>query len=733
MKRVLKRSLLPFGIIALLLAALYWLGEAIQGREQFNRVYLWLFGASVLAVALLSLVIVQRLVWLYFKRKHNEPGIRLTTRMVTTFIALSLPPVLILYLFANQFVDRYVDSWFSNDTEKALRDSLSLGQIFLETQTRRNLAISKRLARELASMSPAAQVIRLDSLLEDAGGATSLSLLDDSGTVLANSNLDPFSLKTSLPPQQALQNARSGQVYARVEPAENGLQIRTLVPVAPDPLEVSGRSRFLQALFAVPSSYSALVNNIEATYHDYKRQAYQRTQVKQTFIIILTIVLLLSVLLALLRAFSAARQLVAPVRLLSEATQSIAKGEFGHKIPVESDDELGFLVKSFNTMSSQLAASSALAHRSQVEAESQRWYLQSVLAHLSSGVLSIDKNQRILMANSAASAILHLDLKDLLNQNVEFLSHRNRALQPLVDLIVKKLEDRAEEWQQEVLLAEDSFRRILVVRGSRIPEREQEEGGLVVVFDDETVLNQAQRDAAWGEVARRLAHEVKNPLTPIQLSAERLRLRFLSRMAPEDAEIMNRTTGTIISQVETLKTLVNAFSDYAKAPQLKREPGGLNQLIREAVNFYSLSHPGIDFSLDLSEPEPVLLLDKNRIQQLLTNLIKNAQESQPGSDCRIAISTRVHDGEHGQALLMRIRDHGQGFDEELLEHLFEPYVTTKTGGSGLGLAIVKKIVEEHGGQIRAYNHPEGGAVVEIRLPVHPLASSGGPGQHITGT
>ena len=726
MKHVLKRSLLPFGIIALLLAALYWLGEAIQGREQFNRVYLWLFGASVLAVALLTLVIAQRLVWLYFKRKQNEPGIRLTTRMVTTFIALSLPPVLILYLFANQFVDRYVDSWFSSETEKALRDSLSLGQIFLETQTRRNLAISKRLARELANMSPAAQVIRLDSLLDDAGGATSLSLLDDSGTVLANSNLDPFSLKTSLPPQQALQNARSGQPYARVEPAENGLQIRTLVPVDPDPLRVSRRQRFVQALFAVPPAYSALVNNIEATYHDYKRQAYQRTQVKQTFIIILTIVLLLSVLLALLRAFSAARQLVAPVRLLSEATQSIAKGEFGHKIPVETDDELGFLVKSFNTMSSQLAASSALAHRSQVEAESQRWYLQSVLAHLSSGVLSIDKNQRILMANQAASAILHLDLKDLLNQNLEFLSHKNRALQPLVELILQKLEDRADEWQQEVLLAEDSFRRILVVRGSRIPEREQEEGGLVVVFDDETVLNQAQRDAAWGEVARRLAHEVKNPLTPIQLSAERLRLRFLSRMPPEDAEIMNRTTGTIISQVETLKTLVNAFSDYAKAPQLKREPGGLNQLITEAVNFYSLSHPGTHFSLDLSEPEPVLLLDKNRIQQLLTNLIKNAQESQPGNEARIAISTRVRDGDHGQTLLLTIRDHGHGFDEELLDHLFEPYVTTKTGGSGLGLAIVKKIVEEHGGLIRAYNHPDGGAVVEIRLPVHAPAASDHP-------
>ncbi len=718
MKQGFKRSVLAFAVISALLATLYWLGEAIQGREQFNRAYLWLFGASVLAVAILTLVILQRLVWLYYKRKHNEPGIRLTTRMVTTFMALSLPPVLIVYLFANQFVDRYVDSWFSDDAEKALRDALSLGQIFLDTQTRRNLNISNRLARQLADMSPASQVIRLDSLLEDAGGATSLSLLDDSGQILANSNLDPFSLKTSLPPQQALQNARAGQTYARVEPAENGLQIRTLVPVATNPLQTSARPRLLQALFAVPPAYSALINSIESAYHDYKRQAYQRTQVKQTFVIILTIVLLLSVLAAMVRAFSAARRLVSPVRLLSEATRSIAKGEFGHKIPVQSDDELGFLVKSFNTMSSQLAASSALAHRSQVEAESQRWYLQSVLSHLSSGVLSIDKTQRILMANSAAAAILHVDLKDMLNQNLEFLAHKNSSLQPLVELILQKLADRSDEWQQELLLAEDSFRRILVVRGSRIPEREQEEGGLVVVFDDETVLNQAQRDAAWGEVARRLAHEVKNPLTPIQLSAERLRMRFLPRMAPEDAEVMDRTTGTIISQVETLKTLVNAFSDYAKAPRLKRQPGGLNQLVREVVNLYSLSHPGIRFRLDLQEPEPVLLLDKSRMQQLLTNLIKNAQESHEDHTPLIHIETCLSSTQE-DTLLLRVRDNGHGFDKRLMSHLFEPYVTTKTGGSGLGLAIVKKIVEEHGGHIRAYNHSQGGAVVDIHLPVHP--------------
>jgi len=366
-------------------------------------------------------------------------------------------------------------------------------------------------------------------------------------------------------------------------------------------------------------------------------------------------------------------------------------------------------------MSSQLAESSALAHRAQTDALNQQWYLENVLSHLSSGVLSINNDHRILMANSAAIKILNLSSKDILNQNIKNLNLKNIGLTPLVDLILTKLNDHNEEWQQETLITENDSRKVLVVRGSRIPDNELNDGGVVVVFDDQTIINQAQRDAAWSEVARRLAHEVKNPLTPIQLSAERLRLRFLNKLPDEDKDILDRSTQTIVSQVDNLKTLVNAFSDYAKAPDLKREPKGLNKLIKEAVDLYFISHAGINFNLELIEPEPVLYIDKVRFSQLLNNLIKNSVESADDNDVSITIETLINQRIDNN-LIMRFSDNGHGFKEHILEHLFEPYVTTKASGSGLGLAIVKKIVEEHGGNIKASNLPNG-AVIEINLPV----------------
>jgi len=421
-------------------------------------------------------------------------------------------------------------------------------------------------------------------------------------------------------------------------------------------------------------------------------------------------------LMALIWAFSAARKLVAPVRLLSIATKAIAEGDYSKKIPITSNDEIGFLVKSFNSMSSQLETSSALAHRSQIEAISQKWYLESVLSHLSSGVISVNSELRILMANASASKILNLDGKDIINQNIEYLSIKNIGLTPFVELIIKKLKDHNEAWQQETLISEGESRKILVVRGSRIPENEQEEGGLVVVFDDQTIINQAQRDAAWSEVARRLAHEVKNPLTPIQLSAERLRMRFLKKLPEEDKDIMDRATQTIVSQVENLKTLVNAFSDYAKAPELKREAGGLNKLINASIDLYFIANAGINFQLDLLDPEPIMFIDKVRFSQLLTNLIKNSQESARDQELTIRIETTLSET-IDNALILRFMDNGLGFNEKILEHLFEPYETTKATGSGLGLAIVKKIVEEHGGNIKAFNQ-EIGAVIEINLPIY---------------
>ena len=239
-----------------------------------------------------------------------------------------------------------------------------------------------------------------------------------------------------------------------------------------------------------------------------------------------------------------------------------------------------------------------------------------------------------------------------------------------------------------------------------------EGGGHVIVFDDQTIINQAQRDAAWSEVARRLAHEVKNPLTPIQLSAERMHMRFKGKLSKEEDEILDRATQTIVAQVENLKTLVNAFSDYAKPPELKKELGGLNKLVNEMVDLYSLSHPGILFKVNLVEPEPRLLLDRGRITQLLTNLIKNAQESVEQGDIQITINTEITKDQ----LVLSIKDNGKGFKDDIINHVFEPYETTKPGGSGLGLAIVKKIVEEHGGNIVAKNHPKG-AIISVYLPI----------------
>jgi nitrogen fixation/metabolism regulation signal transduction histidine kinase len=309
-----------------------------------------------------------------------------------------------------------------------------------------------------------------------------------------------------------------------------------------------------------------------------------------------------------------------------------------------------------------------------------------------------------------------MSTKSILNQNIEYLGLQNEGLIPFVELILTKLNDHTEEWHQEMLISEDDQRKILVVRGSRIPENEQEAGGMVVVFDDETIINQAQRDAAWSEVARRLAHEVKNPLTPIQLSAERLRLRFLKKLPDEDKDVMDRATQTIVSQVENLKTLVNAFSDYAKAPELKREPGGLNKLIKEVVDLYLMSHTGIHFNLNLLTPEPTIFIDKGRFTQLFTNIIKNSQESSESQEVEINIESRINpDNDHH--LQIMLKDNGHGFTDKILIHVFEPYETTKSTGSGLGLAIVKKIVEEHGGNIKAYNQSIG-AVIEINLPIY---------------
>ncbi|WP_154222537.1 sensor histidine kinase [Marinicella rhabdoformis] len=712
LKQLLTKSIPLLMLVASLLLALYFLIFAIQSSDQFNRMYLWLFGASVLAVVVLVVLILQRIVWLIIRRKQNEPGIQLTTRLVLMFAGLSLPPVIVVYFFANLLVTQYIDTWFNVETDSALEDAIELGQIFLDTQTKTHLNDGKDMAAQLAEIDPLSQSIYLDRILDESQ-ASALSLHSSDGQMLASSQIDPLKFQQPVLPSRVINEVGNSRNYARIEPyGKNELQIRVALPIDNKTSLNIGQKRILQALFSVPSEYESLAHNIETQYHQYNKQAYQRQQLENTFVIILTVVLLISVFLAMLRAFSSARRLVAPIKSLSEGTKAIAEGDFSRIIPVESNDELGFLVQSFNSMSTEIASSSALAHRAQSDAEGQRTYLEKVMSHISSGVISIDQDQLIRLSNESTNRILHLADRSLINQNIDFLAMKNPTLTPLVDLIKSKVSSKTPHWQQEVLIAEDSLRRILLVRGSHISHDEIEGGAHVVVFDDQTIINQAQRDAAWSEVARRLAHEVKNPLTPIQLSAERMQMRFEGKLSKDEDEILNRATQTIVAQVENLKTLVNAFSDYAKPPELKKELGGLNDLINEVVDLYSISHPGIHFEVQLAHPEPNLLLDKGRMTQLLTNLIKNAQESVDEGEVKINITTQQKDNR----LQVSIQDNGHGFKQENLSQVFEPYESTKTRGSGLGLAIVKKIVEEHGGEISVKNHDQG-ALIDLFLPI----------------
>jgi len=413
-------------------------------------------------------------------------------------------------------------------------------------------------------------------------------------------------------------------------------------------------------------------------------------------------------------AFFSARRLVEPIGILAEGTRAVAEGDYSQRLPVTSEDELGFLVRSFNDMTRRLSKARDQARSSQQEVEGQRTYLETVLGSLSSGVLSISASGELRTVNEAACQILGIDLSDQLGHTLDRISQRYAFLEPLFSLVQRHYEEQQPDWKEQVELFDSAGRRVLLCRSTALPVSEELNGGQVLVFDDVTDLIRAQRDAAWGDVARRLAHEIKNPLTPIQLSAERLRRKYLEGMSGKEAEIMDRATRTIVQQVETLKEMVNAFSDYARAPMLQLTPLNLYELLRDVADLYTGSR--LHIHLDLVEPVPMLNGDAGRLRQLLHNLFRNALEAvrdQPRGELLVQARWTLDAGE--RYIDLSFEDNGSGFSGEVLERLFEPYVTTKTRGTGLGLAIVKKIVEEHNGQIRAQNTAQHHACIELRF------------------
>ncbi|TLY82103.1 MAG: HAMP domain-containing protein [Gammaproteobacteria bacterium] len=697
------------------LGAFVLLAESMQNSAAFDRLRLWILLVDACGVIALSVLLARKLYRLVRDYRRHVPGSRLTARTVGIFGSLVIAPLLIVYLSSLEFINRGIDSWFRVEVKEALNDALGLSRAALELRMREHSARTVALAEGLSGAPPAEMQARLDAERR-ASQAIEIALFGAHGQILAASLESPLESLPSQPSPDLVRQVGERRPYMSLEPRSRGRYlIRTAAALADSG---AGRdARFVVAIYPVPPQLGALTDAVQNAYHQYGDLAAWREPLKNSFSLTLTLVLLLAMLAAIYGAIFSAQRLVRPVQDLIEGTRAVGKGDFGTRLPLPSRDEMGFLVHSFNDMTKRLRRARAEATQSQQAVERERERLAIILARLSTGVLAIDRNMTLRTANEAAGAILGADLSAAGGRALPQLASGNERLGQFVAALAVRFAAGRQEWREQLDLDGAAGRRTLMCACTPLPG-EDSGMGFVIVFDDITALLQAQRDAAWGEVARRLAHEIKNPLTPIQLSAERLRRRLLSGMNARDAEILERGTRTIVQQVESMQQMVNAFSEYARAPEMQVTRFSLNQLVTEVADLYRSQDPRARIGLDLDERLEGIEGDRLRVRQVLNNLLTNALEALDGVAApKLEIATRLEAGTDAEYAVLTVCDNGPGFQRELLGKVFDPYVTTKPKGTGLGLAIVKKIIEEHGGRIDADNRPEGGARVRVVLPV----------------
>jgi nitrogen fixation/metabolism regulation signal transduction histidine kinase len=711
------------GLAALMLVSLKLMSDATENSASFGQLYSWLLLVNILGLILLVALIAVNLYRLLVQLRLHVAGSRLTARMVVMFVILAGTPVLMVYYFSLQFLHRGIESWFDVKVENALTDALELSRTALGLRMREVHRETEQMAVQLQGVPDVAMALRLTDLRERAG-PTELAVLSSSGRIIAASTGDTTTILPSRPSDTVLLQVRQSGSYIGLDPGTHaGLQIRVVVTI-PE-VAPKGDARILQALFLVTERMNELADSVQSAFTQYRELAYLRTPLKQTFTLTLSLVLLLSLLSAVWAAFFSARRLAAPIRDLAEGTRAVAAGDYETQLPRSGSDEMGFLVASFNDMTRRIALARDEARRSQQELEEQHNYLGAVLARLSSGVLTFDHEQCLYTSNEAASQILGVDLSSQSGLRPAEIGRRYPNLAALTDTFRRHLGGTATDWREEISLFGRGGRQVLMCRGTPLSGTAHTRPGHVIVFDDVTALIQAQKNAAWGEVARRLAHEIKNPLTPIQLSAERLRHKYLAKMEDRDREILDRLTHTIIQQVEAMKEMVNAFSSYARTPQIRPRRLDVNKLVSEVLELYRFDRGERRVEGDLDPALPAMEADAGRLRQVLHNLIKNALETTPGEDAlRVTVTTRCVQSHGCTYIDITVEDNGTGFPAEILEQAFEPYVTTKTKGTGLGLAIVKKIAEEHSGMVAAENRAQGGALVRLRFP----AASAGTGE-----
>jgi nitrogen fixation/metabolism regulation signal transduction histidine kinase len=591
-----------------------------------------------------------------------------------------------------------------------MEDSLELSQASLDQRLRWHTKQTQQLSQMFETASENQNTLEIEHLRE-ISGASEMTLFSHQSRIIASSSINPGDILPSLPDEHIwLQLRQSGEYSALTPVNENGLMVRVIVSIkAPEPL-------FLQALYPIPIRIADLADSVEFAFLRYREMNFLRDSLRLSFSLALTLVLLMSLLAAIWVAFISIRYIIAPVKELVKGTQAVALGNYDQQLPVIAQDDLGFLVESFNEMTHRIARARDETRIASVEVENQRAYLETILANLTAGVISFDVDYKIRTANQAAYRIFRIQVNHVYGQTLLEVAKGYGELTEPLTVLQGYIETADDIWQQRLAFLGPNGRQELLCRGTPLYSQEGDRVGSVVVFDDVTDLIQAQKNAAWGEVARRLAHEIKNPLTPIQLSAERLQHKLADKLESGDAEILQRSTKTIVQQVEAMKEMVDDFSEYAKPSKKQTTVIDLSALIGQVLSLYTVKS-GVKFKTVFESGFLAIKGDPVSIRQVLHNLLKNALEAIDGKG-QIEIKLDKIKKNDCDFIEITMFDNGPGIKEDQIEKIFDPYVTTKAKGTGLGLAIVKKIIEEHGGAIWVDSQRTTGAGFIIQLPAY---------------
>jgi nitrogen fixation/metabolism regulation signal transduction histidine kinase len=728
------------GVLAFLLSI-----GATAERGFFERHYVWLFWLNAAVALVLVLVIGIAAVRLVLRVRQARFGSRLLLKLAGIFALVGVVPGALIYTVSYQFVNRSIESWFDVRLASALDAGLNLGRGTLDGLVN-DLSLKTRDAAERLAESSGSQPLQLLALerLREQLSARTVAVVGSAGQILMAVGGDTSALTPDRPGAALLRQARAAGVMSQLEGLEDEAQalqgqarIRALARLPASDISLGSSDRYLMVVQRLPSQVLANALAVQTANSEYQQRALERDGLRRMYLGTLTLVLILALFAAMLLALTLSNQLAHPLLMLADGMRQVAKGDLSAKPALASRDELGGLTRSFADMTDQLAEARAQVERSVLQLEGARSNLQTILDNLTAGVIVFDAQGLIETVNPGATRILRLPLSAYQGRRLEELE----PLQGFAQSVAQRFEqlgdapeagERGDTWHDafELQLEPGHDTLTLLVRGAQLPPH-----GRLLVFDDISEVVSAQRSAAWSEVARRLAHEIKNPLTPIQLSAERLQHKLEAKLEGADQAMLVRSVGTIVNQVQAMKQLVNEFRDYARLPSARLLPLDLNALVSEVLGLYAPAQEAGRLRAELAAEPPQILGDASQLRQVIHNLVQNALDAvsdKPEGQVLVRTQRAFNDVGELRALRLQVIDNGPGFAEKVLKRAFEPYVTTKTKGTGLGLAVVKKIADEHGARIRLTNlHLQGDEAqalmgAQVSLSFSKLATAPGP-------